>query len=267
MVEGFLFFCSVVYFLLLCVGETGETPVRARRREACCILFSTGVPQLPGQAIGDFREGEKGNAESKYPDITSLCKFCRECRRFGGGNTFKKGENDMQRKKKSNLVSRILCMMLIVAMALFTIGCNKADEKETSSGNEAKVTAPADNTQDDASGDEDADQAGDAASGVTELGEGALSFNFSVVDKDENETKFVIHTDKTTVGAALLEHGLIEGDEGDYGLYVKKVNGILADYDVDMTYWALYINGEYATSGVDTTNVTEGDSYTFKVVK
>ncbi len=172
----------------------------------------------------------------------------------------------MQRKTKRNMISRILCMMLIVAMALFTVGCNKADEKETPSGGEANVTAPAENNQDDAAG-EDAVQAGDVESNVTELGEGQTTFNFSVVDKDGNETKFVIHTDKETVGDALLEHALIEGEEGDYGLYVKKVNGILADYDVDQTYWGFFVNGEYAMSGVDTTNIEEGADYSFKVSK
>ena len=172
----------------------------------------------------------------------------------------------MQRKTKRNLISRILCMMLIVAMALFTVGCNKADEKETPSGNEGAVTAPADGAQSDVSG-EDAEPAGDTTGDVAELGEGAASFDFSVVDKDGNETKFVIHTDKTTVGDALLELGLIEGEEGDYGLYVKKVNGITADFDTDKTYWAFYINGEYAMSGVDKTDITEGDSYLFKVAK
>ena len=174
----------------------------------------------------------------------------------------------MQRKTRNTLLSRILCMMLIVAMALFTVGCKK-DEKETpQSGQETKVTAPAEESNDDAAEDgEDAEQAGDAVSGVTELGEGQTTFNFSVVDKDGNETKFVIHTDKETVGAALLEHALIEGEEGDYGLYVKKVNGILADYDVDQTYWGFFVNGEYAMSGVDTTSIEEGADYSFKVSK
>ncbi len=174
----------------------------------------------------------------------------------------------MQRKTSNMLLSRILCMMLIVAMALFTVGCKK-DEKETpQSGQETKVTAPAKDSQGEAAGeDTEGGQVGDTEDGVTELGEGKMSFNFSVVDKDGNETKFVIHTDAETVGAALMELGLVEGDEGDYGLYVKKVNGILADYDVDKTYWAFYINGEYAMSGVDKTPITEGESYLFKVEK
>ena len=158
-------------------------------------------------------------------------------------------------------------MMLIVAMALFTVGCKK-NEQENPSGQEGNVTATADAQQDDAAeGKEDAGQAGDVASDVTVLGEGKAAFNFTVVDKDGNETKFEIHTDKTTVGDALLENGLIEGEESQYGLYVKKVNGILADYDVDQTYWGFYVNGEYAMSGVDTTNIEEGKNYSFKVSK
>ena len=163
-------------------------------------------------------------------------------------------------------------MMLIVAMALFTVGCKKDEQESPKSGQETKVTAPAEEKQDDATekgteGNEDAEQAGDAAGAVTELGEGAVSFNFSVVDKDGNETKYLIHTDAETVGAALFDLKLIEGDKDDYGLYVKKVNGILADYDVDKTYWAFYINGEYAMSGVDKTTITEGESYMLKVEK
>ncbi len=171
----------------------------------------------------------------------------------------------MQRKTRNTLLSRILCMMLIVAMALFTVGCNKGEE-ESPKGDPAKTTAPADNMQGDMSG-EDAEGGNAVASDVTELGEGTLSFSFSVVDKDGNETKYLIHTDKETVGAALLDLGLIEGDEGDYGLYVKKVNGITADYDVDKTYWAFYVNGEYAMSGVDKTSIVAGESYMFKVEK
>lgn len=81
------------------------------------------------------------------------------------------------------------------------------------------------------------------------------------VKAEEQLVTFTIKTDKDTVGAALLEHELISGDEGPYGLYVKVVNGITADYDVDKSYWAFYIDGEYAMTGVDTTEITEGAKY------
>ena len=46
-------------------------------------------------------------------------------------------------------------------------------------------------------------------------------------------------------------------------MYVKSVNGMSADYEADGYYWSLYVDGEYATTGVDTTPVTDGGSYAF----
>ena len=152
----------------------------------------------------------------------------------------------MKLRQKMNFKSILLCMMLIVAMAFCAFGCKKDDDKNT--------TTPV-------------SQESNESSDKTVLGEGATQFDFVVVDKDGKETKFEIHTNQTVVGTALQELGLIEGENGAYGLYVKKVNGITADYDVDKTYWAFYINGEYAMSGVYVTNITAGANYSFKVEK
>lgn len=142
-------------------------------------------------------------------------------------------------------LTALLCMMLIVAMALFTSGCK-------STGNEGGATTEEGST---------------AAAQTKVLGEGQTKFAFTVVDKDGNEAAFEIHTDKEMVGEALTELNLIAGDESEYGLYVKTVNGITVDYDKDGVYWAFYVDGKYASSGVDTTPVTEGASYSFKVEK
>lgn len=101
----------------------------------------------------------------------------------------------------------------------------------------------------------------------TVLGEGATVFSFSVVDLESKETLFEIHTDETTVGAALQALELVEGTQGEWGLYVTAVNGIAADWDKDQTYWAFYVNGEYALTGVDVTEVTAGASYSFVLTK
>ena len=132
----------------------------------------------------------------------------------------------MQKKCKRTLLSLILSMMLIVAMAFCATGC----------GNKNKT-----------------------------VGTGDKEFTFTVVDAEGKETVFEVKTDKTTVGEALVEEGLIVGEESEYGLYVKTVNGITVDYDTDGKYWAFYVNDEYATSGVDSTDIVEGDSYAFKV--
>ena len=93
-----------------------------------------------------------------------------------------------------------------------------------------------------------------------ELGKGAKTIEVELV-VEENKITFTIHTDADTLGDALLEHGIINGEEGAYGLYVKMVNGIIADYDVDGSYWGFYQNGEYLMTGVDTTSIVGGEHF------
>ncbi|MBR3934208.1 MAG: DUF4430 domain-containing protein [Clostridia bacterium] len=100
---------------------------------------------------------------------------------------------------------------------------------------------------------------------TTDLGEGKNKFTFVVTDADGNQKAFNISTNKTIVGDALKEHNLISGEEGEFGLYVKTVDGKTYDYNKDGKYWAFYINGEYATTGVDKTQINKDDTYMFKV--
>ncbi len=90
------------------------------------------------------------------------------------------------------------------------------------------------------------------------------SFQVVVTDLDGKETTFDYASDKATVGEALLAEGLIAGEEGEYGLYVTTVNGITLDWDKDGKYWAFYIDGAYANTGVDATEITDGAVYSFK---
>ena len=94
----------------------------------------------------------------------------------------------------------------------------------------------------------------------TVLGEGAQVISVAV-EMEGKTVVFAIRTDAETLGEALLSVGLIAGEEGAYGLYVKTVNGVLADYDTSGAYWAFYENGAYAPSGVDTTAVREDTVY------
>ena len=155
----------------------------------------------------------------------------------------------MKMKRMKKALSCILCMVLIVAMALVTTGCSG------NAGN-SKVTSTTETV---------------AASEVQEeaavLGEGGKQFRFGVVDLEGKETWFEIHTDEEMVGAALLDLNLIEGEEGPYGLYVKAVNGIAADYDKDKVYWAFYVNDDYGATGVDMTKIEEGTIYSFRMAK
>lgn len=142
---------------------------------------------------------------------------------------------------------------VICSFALFAAGCNGNKEKGEKDAASSTVAMTVLETK--------------SESGSNILGEGKTKFALTVTDKEGNETQFEIHTDKETVGEALVELGLIEGEDSEYGLYVKTVNGITADYDKDGVYWAFYINGEYASAGVDSTNIAPTESYALKIEK
>ncbi len=149
----------------------------------------------------------------------------------------------MQRTLAKKVLRAAVCTVLIAAVALFTFGCNNTPETPQT----AEATS---STQD-----------------ATPIGEGATKFTFTVTDPDGNETAFEISTDKKIVGEALQELNLIQGEEGPYGLYVKTVNGITVDYDTHGMYWAFYINGEMAPTGVDVTDITAGAVYSLRAQK
>ena len=96
-------------------------------------------------------------------------------------------------------------------------------------------------------------------------GLGEKVFALQVTDKEGNEVFVTVCTDAATVGEALAELAIIAGEESEWGLYVKTINGITADYNVDGTYWAFYINGEYAMTGVDATEIDEEAIYSFVI--
>ena len=94
------------------------------------------------------------------------------------------------------------------------------------------------------------------------LGEGerVLNVEFAIGEK---VITFTINTDKETVGAALSEHSLIEGKDGLY----TKVNGVVADYTVDGSYWGFYIDGGFGMTGMDDTPIEEGVVYRLEYTK
>ena len=125
--------------------------------------------------------------------------------------------------------------LLLVVLSFCIIGCGQA-------GDDGDVWSQAMYTED------------------TELGKGAKTVIVEVEAEDKSVT-FTVHSDKDILGDALLENKLIDGEQGAYGLYVKKVNGIMADYDINQCYWGFYKNGESMNTGVDGEKFKDGDNY------
>ena len=135
------------------------------------------------------------------------------------------------KKTKKLVVGMVLCLMMVIFA-----GCGKNEEKD--------LWADAKYTED------------------TEVGEGEKTVLVDVKMAEKSIT-FTIHTDASILGEILLGNELITGEDGPYGLYIKTVNGVQADYDKDQAYWAVYQDGEYLMSGVDSTEVSDGDHYEF----
>ncbi len=157
----------------------------------------------------------------------------------------------MEKKKfTSSVVSALLCLVLSAAVALTMTSCG-SDKGASSSAASNASSAPASSSV--------SSKAGDA----NVVGEGSTKFKFVVTDADKKSTEFTVNTDETTVGAALLKVGLIAGQDSSYGLFVTTVNGVTLDYNTDGSYWAFYIDGDYASTGVDSTEITAGATYSF----
>lgn len=90
---------------------------------------------------------------------------------------------------------------------------------------------------------------------------GAKEITVEVVHADQSSKTFTYRTDAEMLGEVLLAEGLVQGEIGQYGLYINTVDGEDAIYENDGAYWALMVSGEYAVTGADATPIQDGDSF------
>lgn len=92
---------------------------------------------------------------------------------------------------------------------------------------------------------------------------GSKEITIEVVDNEKKSTIYELKTDAEYLRQAMEEaEGLtFGGDEGDYGIMVNEVNGVVAIYSQNKAYWGFYVNGGYCMSGIDTQPVNDGDVF------
>ena len=132
-------------------------------------------------------------------------------------------------------MKKIISFVLVIIMSLCICSCNKAT-------NEEDVWENAIYTED------------------TEIGSGKNAVMVEVSAKGKSVT-LTVHSDKTNLGEVLTDNGIVEGEQGAYGLYIKKVNGITADYDINQCYWGINKNGEGVMTGIDGVEFKNGEHY------
>lgn len=92
---------------------------------------------------------------------------------------------------------------------------------------------------------------------------GAKEITIEVINSADESTVYELNTDAEYLRQAMDEaEGLTyDGTEGEYGIMISTVNGEVADYNVDGSYWSFYVNGEYCNYGIDTQPVADGDAF------
>ena len=98
------------------------------------------------------------------------------------------------------------------------------------------------------------------------LGNGSKTVEVEVKAEEKSVT-ITLETNKKTLGDALMEHKLVSGEKSAYGLYIKFVNGMEADYDKTKTYWAFTKDGEGMLHGVDSEKIVDGSHYELECIK
>ena len=132
-------------------------------------------------------------------------------------------------KRKNLFVRFSLVLTLLLLVAAVFVGCGEA----------AETTAET------------------VAQNAEKIGEGANTFVFVATFEDKMSKVYEVATDEETVGAALMVLGLIDGEVGEFGLTVETVCGVTVDFGADSSYWAIYVDGDYAMTGIDAIKCTD----------
>lgn len=97
------------------------------------------------------------------------------------------------------------------------------------------------------------------AFGRPETNAGSKTLTIEVSAPDYSKTH-EIKTDAEFLGEALKEEGIIEGEEGQYGLFITSVDSIKAD-DSKQQWWCITKGGADVMTGVDVTPIADGDTF------
>lgn len=147
----------------------------------------------------------------------------------------------------SKVVKLSVILVLIAAMALCMVSCDGNTDAQTTDS-VSTTEAPA-----------------DSGSEGPEVHK--YTITVTVIDDKGESEEFEVKTNCENLADALLEAKIVEGETGDYGLYIKYANGIRADYELDGAYWSLSKGGEMLMTGASDTPIADGDKFELTYTK
>lgn len=98
-------------------------------------------------------------------------------------------------------------------------------------------------------------------SGEKDTDTGEKTITIVVTHKSGDKTEHILTTTASNLGAALAESGFVDGENGQYGFYVNAVDGEVADYNVDGSFWSISQDGEELFTGASDTVIHDGEHY------
>jgi len=107
-----------------------------------------------------------------------------------------------------------------------------------------------------------------AAASSESAAEDQIQVLFTVNYADGTSEEFQLEAQAgETLASALAAAGLISAEEAEAG-FVTEVNGVLADFSKDQSWWCLTdASGESTTVGVGDIRLQDGDAYAFTYTK
>ena len=75
------------------------------------------------------------------------------------------------------------------------------------------------------------------------------------------EKVFEGYSDAKYLGTVLVEEGIVEDNQSDYGLYILVADGEEASWEKDQAYWSVYVGDEPAVTGADQIVLEDGGVY------
>ena len=95
---------------------------------------------------------------------------------------------------------------------------------------------------------------------------GEKTIGLTVVFSQDNQKEYKIHTDAENLGDALKEEKLVDGTQGEYGLYIETVDGVTAAAS-NQEWWCITKGGETLNTSADLTPIADGEHYELTLSK
>ena len=81
-----------------------------------------------------------------------------------------------------------------------------------------------------------------------------------VVHADQTAREFTCRTRQEYLGQLLLDEGLVQGEQGEFGLFITAADGETAQDSLHQ-WWCITRGGERVDTGADTTPIADGDHF------